>query len=74
MASVNLTFTGTVEECNAYVARQHECYPTPGYGTWFNWPPNSRKSAKGEPITYLAPTDHVDGRWTVRGDRSTSCD
>lgn len=62
----------TIEEIEAEIADLHKSYPTPGYGTWFNWPPG--KIVNGKPHAYQAPTDLGDGRWIARGHRSTSCE
>ena len=67
--------TGTFDEVTEAVNRELYAWPTPGYGTWFNWPPNSKMSWDGKNVVpYLAATDHGDGTFTARGHRSTSCD
>lgn len=68
-----MSFTGTQAECDAYVAQMLDAYPVCGYSTNFNWPPG-RKAANGMPLKENAPTNHGDGRWTVRGSRLASCD
>lgn len=37
--TVDYRIEGTFDEVTAAVADVHRLYPTPGYGTWFNWPP-----------------------------------
>jgi hypothetical protein len=74
MATINLQLTGTHEECDAFVAKQIANYHPAGYGTWFNGPPNTKRGANGQLVTHCAPTDHGDGKWTVRGSRMDSCD
>lgn len=66
--SVEYRITGTRDEVTAEIAKIHGMYPTPGYGTWFNWPPG------GPNKKYHVPRDLGDGRWEARGHRSTSCD
>lgn len=60
--------TGDWTSVAAAIRSIHGTYPTPGYGTWFNWPPN------GPNKTYGVPKRLEDGRWKAFGDRSTSCD
>lgn len=71
--SVNYRIEGTFDEVSEAVARVMGSYPTPGYGTWFNWPPG-KVYPSGQANTYLAPIELGDGRWVARGHRSTSCD
>ncbi|XOK12676.1 hypothetical protein ACI6PO_06520 [Agrobacterium tumefaciens] len=66
-SSVEYEIEGTFDEVSAEVKAIYGRYPTPGYGTHFNWPPGSGNS-------YLAPKDLGNGRWIARGHRSTSCD
>lgn len=70
--SVEYSIEGTAEEIEVEIADLCQSYPTPGYGTWFNWPPG--RMINGEPRIYLAPTDLGNGRWIARGNRSTSCE
>ena len=75
--TVEYEVEGTVEEIDTAIKSIHGSYPTPGYGTWFNWPPGQLFACgkdAGKPNTNLAPTDLGDGRWIARGHRSTSCD
>lgn len=66
--TVEYVVSGTWAEVSAAIQDIYGQYPTPGYGTWFNWPPN------GPNKHYYVPT--VTGRlhWEARGHRSTSCD
>lgn len=75
--SVEYTIEGTEEEITAAVGHIYGNFPTPGYGTFFNWPPGQLIAIgdlKGQPLTYLAPREVGDGRWVARGHRSISCD
>jgi len=73
--SVYYSIHGTLEEVTEAVNAELRRWPVPGYGTWFNWPPNSKTSYDGKSIvTYLAATKKEDGTWIGRGHRSTSCD
>lgn len=72
--STEYEITGTSEAVTAEVDNILRCWPPAGYMTWFNWPPGSKKSPKGEIVTHRAPTDHGDGTWTARGYHSNSCD
>lgn len=67
-SSVSYQITGEWDAVSAAVRALHRSFPTPGYGTWFNWPPN------GPNTKYLVPKDHGDGRFTAFGHRSVSCD
>lgn len=66
--SVDYRITGTREEVTQAIAEIMRLYPTPGYGTYFNWPPD------GPNKKYLVPQDLGNGRWIARGSSSTSCD
>lgn len=66
--SVEYLITGTHDEVSAAISDLHCRFPTPGYGTWFNWPPG------GPNQRFNVPRDLGDGRWEARGHRSTSCD
>jgi hypothetical protein len=75
--SIDYKITGTADEIDEAIAEIRGIYPTPGYGTWFNWPPGQLLTCgrdAGKPNTNLAPTDIGDGRWIARGHRSASCD
>lgn len=69
----NYEVEGDLQGVTQAIARINGQFPTPGYGTWFNWPPG-KLTPQGKPISYLAPTDLGDGRWVARGHRSNSCD
>ena len=66
--SVEYRIEGTREEVTQAIADLHKRFPTPGYGTWFNWPPG------GPNKKFDVPRDLGGGRWEARGHRSTSCD
>lgn len=66
--TVEYVVSGTWAEVSAAIQDIYGHYPTPGYGTWFNWPPNTL--SKG----VMAPTASTDGSFIARGHRSTSCD
>lgn len=72
MVIVEMMFTGSREECDAYVADQLRQYPAAGYGTWFNWPPGQHTNRAGKPLPYLEALDHGNDCWTVRGSRDSS--
>lgn len=77
-STVYFELKGTADEIDTGIMQIMGRYPTPGYGTWFNWPPGACRMMSGpnlgEPNPYLAPTELGDGRWIARGHRSTSCD
>jgi hypothetical protein len=76
-SSTEYEIQGSLEGVTEAVERIKRSYPTPGYGTWFNWPPGQVYACgpnKGQPNTYLAPVDLGNGRWVARGHRSNSCD
>lgn len=76
-STVSIELEGTVDQIDAAIAEILGHYPTPAYGTWFNWPPGllfSSGEKKGKPNTHLAPIDLGGGRWIARGTRSTSSD
>lgn len=75
--TVDYEIEGTVAEIDDAIKAIHGQYPTPGYGTWFNWPPGrvfTSGAKAGQPNPYQAATDLGDGRWIARGNRSTNCD
>jgi hypothetical protein len=76
-STVTIEIEGTVGEIDAAIDQIQGRYPPAAYGTWFNWPPGllfvSGKQ-KGQPNTYLAPSDLGGGRWIARGNRSSSSD
>lgn len=76
-STIDYEIEGTSEEIEAEIKSIHGLYPTPGYGTWFHWPPGKTISSgpeTGKPLRYKIPQDLSDGRWIARGHRSTSCD
>lgn len=66
--TVDYRIEGTFDEVTAAIAAIEGSYPTPGYGTWFNWPPG------GPNQKFNVPRDLGNGLWEARGHRSTSCD
>lgn len=66
--TVDYRIEGSFDEVTAAISAIHGSYPTPGYGTWFNWPPG------GPNNRFSVPRDLGNGRWEARGHRSTSCD
>lgn len=71
--TIDYRVEGTFDEVTAAIAEIHGMFPTPGYGTWFHWPPGLTYS-DGTPHRFNVPRDLGDGRWEARGHRSTSCD
>lgn len=66
--SVEYRISGTQEEVTAAISELYGRFPTPGYGTCFNWPPG------GPNQKFNVPRELGNGRWEARGHRSTSCD
>ncbi|WP_320188893.1 hypothetical protein RMS29_028455 (plasmid) [Agrobacterium rosae] len=76
-STVSIEIEGTTDQIDAKISEIEGCYPSPAYGTWFNWPPGllfTSGEKKGQPNTHLAPSDIGGGRWIARGNRSTSSD
>lgn len=72
--STDYIITGPMDAVTTVVDSITRSYPPAGYGTWFNWPPGSKKSAKGEPIEYKAPVEIEPGKWRAKGGHSNSCE
>jgi len=72
--TVNYTITGSHEAVTAAIARIQQAYHPAGYGTWFHWPPGSRKTHDGKPLAYKAPREVEPGVWQAYGNRGDSCE
>ena len=72
--STDYEITGLVDSVTKAVGSIIRSYPPAGYGTWFNWPPGSKKSHDGKPIEYKKPVEIEPGIWRAFGNHSNSCE
>ncbi len=64
---------GSFDEVSEVVKSIYTNYPTPGYGTVINWPPNQVLS-DGSPRNYNQPTEISPGLWWLTCRHSESCE
>lgn len=69
---------GTMQEVSLAVDGILSRYPNDPYGTFFNWPPNTKKITwgphEGEPLEHRAAEDLGNGLWLLTGKHSNTSD
>lgn len=65
---------GTFDEVSAATESILRSYPDNPYGTWFNWPPGTKRGHEGRLIEHREATDLGGGLWHVTGSHSNTSD